>query len=83
MGIIYLFIYLFIYLPALLDTGLPGGNEHKQDLGPMRGQVPSLPYPIPQPVKVGHTTGVLDPNSFRIVMWVFFTSHKNKSVKVL
>ena len=28
------------------------------------------PYPIPQPVKVGHTTGVYDPYSFRIVMWV-------------
>ena len=24
----------------------------------------------PQPVKVGHTTGVYDPYSFRIVMWV-------------
>ena len=28
------------------------------------------PYPIPQPVKVGHTTGVHDPYSFRIVIWV-------------
>ena len=28
------------------------------------------PYPIPQPVKVDHTTGVYDPYSFRIVMWV-------------
>ena len=27
------------------------------------------PYPIPQPVKVGHLTGVYDPSSFRIVMW--------------
>ena len=27
------------------------------------------PYPIPQPVKVGHTTGVYDAYSFRIVMW--------------
>ena len=27
-------------------------------------------YPIPQPVKVCHTTGVYDPYSFRIVMWV-------------
>ena len=28
------------------------------------------PYPIPQPGKVGHTTGVYDPYSFRILMWV-------------
>ena len=28
------------------------------------------PYSIPQPVKVGHTTGIYDPYSFRIVMWV-------------
>ena len=27
-------------------------------------------YPIPRPVKAGHTTGVYDPCSFRIVMWV-------------
>ena len=25
---------------------------------------------FPQPVKVGHTTGVWDPYSFRTVMWV-------------
>ena len=28
------------------------------------------PFSIPQPVKVGHTTGVCDPYSFRIVTWV-------------
>ena len=28
------------------------------------------PYPIPQPVKVGHTTGVYVPYSFRTVVWV-------------
>ena len=27
------------------------------------------PYPIPQPVKVGHTTGVYDPYSFQIVIF--------------
>ena len=42
------------------------------------------PYPIPQPVKVDHTTGVYDPYSFRALSVVgSFTSHKNKSVKVL
>ena len=28
------------------------------------------PFPIPQTVEVGHTTGVYDPYSFRIVRWV-------------
>ena len=28
------------------------------------------PYPIPQPVEVGHTTGVYVPYSFRTVVWV-------------
>ena len=28
------------------------------------------PYPIPQPVEVGHTTGVYIPYSFRTVVWV-------------
>ena len=28
-------IYLFIYLPTFLDTGLPRGNRHEWDSGPM------------------------------------------------
>ena len=32
---------LFIYLPAFLDTGLPRGNVHEQDSGPMRGAIPT------------------------------------------
>ena len=32
------------------------------------------PYPIPQPIKVDHTTGVYDTYSFRIVMWVLLHS---------
>ena len=60
---------LFIYLPAFLDTGLPRGNVHKWDL--IRSHARRHTYPIPQPIKVGHTTGVYDPYSFRIiVMWV-------------
>ena len=39
------------------------------------------PYPIPQPIKVGHTSGVYNPYSFQIVC--SFMSHKNKSSKVL
>ena len=36
----------------------------------LRSHARCHPYPIPQPVKVGHTTGVYDPYSFQIVMWV-------------
>ena len=32
---------LFIYLPAFLDTGLPRGNVHERDSGPMRGAIPT------------------------------------------
>ena len=32
------------------------------------------PYPIPQPIKIDHTTGVYDTYSFRIVMWVLLHS---------
>ena len=37
----FLFIYLFIYLPAFLDTGLPRGNVHERDSGPMQGAIPT------------------------------------------
>ena len=36
----------------------------------LRSHARCHPYPIPQPVKVGHATGVYNPYSFRIVMWV-------------
>ena len=50
----------------------------------LRSHARCHPYPIPQFVKVGHTTGVYGPYSFRIVHDVgSFTSHKTKSVKVL
>ena len=32
---------LFIYLPAFLDTGLPRGNVHERDSGPMQGAIPT------------------------------------------
>ena len=35
----------------------------------LRSHVRCHPRPITQPVKVGHTTGVYDPYSFRRVMW--------------
>ena len=36
----------------------------------LRSHARCHPYPIPQPANVGHTTGVYDPYSFRIVVWV-------------
>ena len=36
-----MFIYLFNYLLAFLDTGLPRGNVHERDSGPMRGAIPT------------------------------------------
>ena len=45
----------YVYLPAFLDTGLPRRNVNERDSGPMRGAC--HPYPISQPLKVGHTTG--------------------------
>ena len=41
----------------------------------------TYPYPIPQPVKVGHTTGVYDPHSFRIVVWVLLRPTKTDQWK--
>ena len=61
-----LFIYLFLFTsfsghrPALRECARTG----------LRSHVRCHPYPIPQPVKVAHTTRVYNPYSFRIVMWV-------------
>ena len=38
--------------------------------GTHRSHARCHPYPIPQPVKVGHTTGVYNPYSFRTIVWV-------------
>ena len=54
-------------LPAFLNTGLPRGNSAWMGL---RFHARCHPYPIQQPVKVDHPTGVYDPYSVRIVMWV-------------
>ena len=64
--VVYLFIYLFIYLPAFWTQACPEG----MCTNGLRSHARCHPYPIPQPVKVGHTTGLYDPYSFRIVMWV-------------
>ena len=36
--VIYLFIYLFT---SFMDTGLPRGNLHERDSGPMQGAIPT------------------------------------------
>ena len=35
---------ILAYLPAFLDTGLPRGNVHERDSGPMRGAIPIQPH---------------------------------------
>ena len=36
-----IYITIIIYLPVFLDTGLPRGNVHKRDSGPMWGTIPT------------------------------------------
>ena len=40
----------------------------------LRSHARCHPYPIPQPLKVGHTTGVYVPYFFRTVVWVLLRS---------
>ena len=47
----------------------------------LRSHARCHPYPIPQPVKVGHTTGVYDPYFFRIVMWVLLRATRTNQWK--
>ena len=57
----------YLYLPAF------SGHRPAQRQCPrtgLRSHARCHPYPIPQPVKVGHTTGVYVPYSFRTVVWV-------------
>ena len=59
----YLFIYYYLLVrfsghrPALRECTWSG----------LRSNARCHPYPIPQPVKVGHSTGVYEPYSSRIV----------------
>ena len=71
---------LFIYLPAFLNTGLPRGNVHEWDSW-VPCKVPSLPNPTTWK-GWPHDRG-LRPLLFSHSDVGSFTSHKNKSVKVL
>ena len=57
-----LFIHLF-------TTGFSGHRPAQRECAQtgLRSHVRCHPYPIPHPVKVGRTTGVYDPYSFRVV----------------
>ena len=57
----YLFIYQLFWTQACPEGCARTG---------LRSHARCHPYPIPQPVKVGHTTGVYVPYSFPTVMWV-------------
>ena len=59
---------LFIYLFTSFSGLRPAKRECAQTR--LRSHARCHPYSIPKPVKIGHTTGVYDPCSFRIVMWV-------------
>ena len=57
----YLFIYQLLWTQACPEGMCTNGTQ---------SHTRCHPYPIPQSVKVGHTTEVYDPYSFRIVMRV-------------
>ena len=60
MGIIFSYlIYQLFWTQACLEGMCTHGSHAR-----------CHPNPLPQPLKVGHTIGVYDPYSFRIVMWV-------------
>ena len=75
-------IYLFIYLPAFLNTGLPRGNVHERD-SKVPCKVPSLPNPTPTTRKGWPHHRGLRPLIFSNSDVGSFTSHKNRSVRVL
>ena len=74
-----MFIYLFIYLFTSFSGHRPAQRECART--GLRSHARCHPYPIPQPVKVGHTTGVYDPYSFRKVMWVLLRPTRTKQGK--
>ena len=72
----FLFIFKFGSPSEVFFTSFSGQNcpEGIGSKGTHGSHVMCHPYPIPQPIKVDHTTGVYDPYSFRIVMWVLLHS---------
>ena len=58
---------IFLFYQLFWTQTCPGGMGTN---GTHRSHARCHPYPIPQPMKVGHTTGVYVPHSFRAVVWV-------------
>ena len=78
-GRFYLLVLVFVLL-AFLDTGLPRGNRHERD-SQVPCKVPSLPNPATRKGWPQHRG--LRPLLFSNSGVGSFTSHKNRSVKVL
>ena len=64
---------LYISL-AFFNQGIGANGTH-------RSHARCHPYPIPQPVKVGHNTGVYVPYSFRTVVWVILRPTRTDQLK--
>ena len=75
--LVFFLFYVLLVLPAFLDTGLPRGNGHERD----SCEVPSLPNPTTRKGWPHHRG--LRPLLFSNSSVGSFTSHKNRSVKVL
>ena len=72
------FIYFFFFYKLFWTQACPEGIGTN---GTQRSHVRCHRYPIPQPVKVGHTTGIYIPYSFRTVMWVLLRPTRTGQLK--
>jgi len=61
--VLFCFMFYKLFRTQACPEGIGTNGTH-------RSHARCHPYPIPQPVKVGHTTGVYFPYSFRTVVWV-------------
>ena len=63
-------IFIQLWAVSRLYISLTIFNQGMSKNGTHRSHARCHPYQIPQPVEVGHTTGVYVPYSFRTVVWV-------------
>ena len=71
------FIYVFFYQLFWTQARPEGMGTN----GTHRSHARCYPYPIPQSVRVGHTTGVYVTYSFRTVVWVLLRSARTDKCK--
>ena len=71
--LLFLFIYFVFFYQLFWTQACPDGMGTN---GTHRSPARRHPYPIPQTVKVGHTTGVYVPYSFRKVVWALLRPTK-------